>query len=147
MGQNYRVVVVARMVAAVVVEDMGHCHSLGTDRRLPVGRNPEPAVLIVLRRIPVVRMEDTSVYWRVDIDLAVLAGTDPAVLVHTDRERRTDSLLVVPDREHLDEEIVFHFAATGVVVDSAVLGVADRAHQLAAAVPGPIADPAAHIPD
>lgn len=36
-----------------------------------------------------------------DIDLAVLAGTDPAVLVHTDRERRTDSLLVVPDREHL----------------------------------------------
>lgn len=101
MGQNYRVAVAARMVAAVVVEDMGHCHSLDTDRQLPVERNPEPAVLIVLRRIPVVRMEDTSVYWRVDIDLAVRAGTDPAVLVHTDRERRTDSLLVVPDREHL----------------------------------------------
>lgn len=101
MGQNYRVAVAARMVAAVVVEDMGHYHSLGTDRQLPVGRNLEPAVLIVLRRIPVVRMEDTSVYWRVDIDLAVRAGTDPAVLVRTDRERRTDSLLVVPDREHL----------------------------------------------
>lgn len=101
MGQNYRVAVAARMVAAVVVEDMDHCHSLDTDRQLPVERNPEPAVLIVLRRIPVVRMEDTSVYWRVDIDLAVRAGTDPAVLVHTDRERRTDSLLVVPDREHL----------------------------------------------
>lgn len=36
-----------------------------------------------------------------DIDFAVQAGTDLADLDHTDREHRIDSLLVVPDREHL----------------------------------------------
>lgn len=36
-----------------------------------------------------------------DIDFAAQAGTGLADLVHTDREHRTDSLLVVPGREHL----------------------------------------------
>lgn len=101
MVLNCQVAVAVRMVAVVVVEDRDHCHSLGTDRWLPVGRNQAPAVLTVLHRFPVVRMEDTSVYWRVDIDLVVRVGTVPVDLVHTDLERHIDSLLVVPDREHL----------------------------------------------
>lgn len=36
-----------------------------------------------------------------DIDFAVQADTGLVDLVRTDREHRTDSLLVVPDREHL----------------------------------------------
>lgn len=47
----------------------------------------------------------------------------------------------------LDEEIVFRFAATGVVVDSAAQEVADRAHRMAAAVPDPIVDPAVNSLD
>lgn len=62
MGRNCPAAVADRMVAAVVVEDTDRCRTLGTDRRMPVGRIPAPEVLTVLHRIPVVRMEDTLVY-------------------------------------------------------------------------------------
>lgn len=61
MDRNYPVAVVGRTVAAVVVEDRDCCRTLGTDRRTPAGRNPEPEVLIVLLRFPVVRTGDTLV--------------------------------------------------------------------------------------
>lgn len=48
---------------------------------------------------------------------------------------------------NLDEEIVCRFAATAVVVDSAVPGVADREHRLVVAGRGPPAGPAASSPE
>lgn len=59
-----------------------------------------------------------------DIDFAVPADTGLVRHpVHTDPAHHTDSLLVDPDREHLDEEIGFRSAAMEVVVDSAVPAV------------------------
>lgn len=60
--RNCPVAVADRTVAAVVVEDTDRSHTLGTDRRLPVERNPVPEVLTFLHRIPVVRTGDTLVY-------------------------------------------------------------------------------------
>lgn len=60
--RNCPVAAADRTVAAVVAEDTDRCHTLGTDRRLPVERNPVPEVLTVLHRIPVVRTGDTLVY-------------------------------------------------------------------------------------
>lgn len=110
---------------------MDHFHNFDTDRRMPAGLNPVPEALTFLRRIPVARRVDTSVYCRVDIGFAVPVDTGLVRHpVHTDPEHHTGSLLVGPDREHLDEEIGFRSAAMEVAVDSAVSAVA-VVHRLA----------------
>lgn len=59
-----------------------------------------------------------------DIDFAVPVDTGQVHrLARTDPEHHTGSLLVDPDREHLDEEIGFRSAAMEVAVDSAVPAV------------------------
>lgn len=81
---------------------MDHFHNFDTDRRMPAGLNPVPEALTFLRRIPVARRVDTSVYCRVDIGFAVPVDTGLVRHpVHTDPEHHTGSLLVGPDREHL----------------------------------------------
>lgn len=66
---------------------------------------------LTLRQIPVARRADTSVYYRVDIDLAVPVDTGLVRhLVRTDPEHHTGSLLVGPDREHLRRDRKHYFS-------------------------------------